>query len=212
MQLPSPRWPAGGCPWGRAVILCLLASPALAQDKRAAGYLERFSVSQEDWQQDKLCGVNCLCVFLRSHGSEVSHRHLLESSRPWLDNNGISMGALRELAREHGVNARVVRAAPEQLQHVPFPAIAHLGEGFNDHYVVIQAASGNKLVLLDGTLGTSEEIDIEVFTASWSGHLLVVEAPSWRRRARVVLYALMGLCGLLVVHSFASRRASQRRG
>ncbi|MBB5855704.1 peptidase domain-containing ABC transporter [Amycolatopsis umgeniensis] len=94
------------------------------------------------------CGPACLVMMLRQHGVDVG----LDSIRARADagRNGASARTLLEIAREHGVNGRGVRADLDALRRLTPGAI--LFWNFN-HFVVLEGATRDHVDVIDPAFG-----------------------------------------------------------
>src|SRR5438445_4843812 len=120
----AARWAAVAC-W-----LCVLwAHPGGASEPAGKGWnlseTRRYLARQGPGSDvDRECGVDCLYLFLRTRGVECSvadvRRELV------IGEYGTSLLNLRQVSESLGVEARIVRAAPENLEDLPLPAVAHL--------------------------------------------------------------------------------------
>lgn len=168
--------------------------------------LARFAVSREPWQEGNACGANCLFVLLRLYGCAVTHEEVV-SGLP-RESRGSHLGALQDYAVSRGVRAEVCRATPAVLDRLPLPAIAHLGEGANDHFVVLCAVTERQVQVLDGTRGQLQWLDKGAFEHQWSGYMLLAQEPPLVELWHLGIWALAGwLLAWLMVNRLG-RRAS----
>jgi len=191
----------------RGVLLVGLAAAALAptpyvpsaraqlpDTAQAADYRpqQTFASHREPWQADSACGPNCLYVFLRAHGRPVEHDQLLSETR--LGKKGLSLQALEEYARGRGLEVEVVKGKPASLDELPLPAVAHMGPGYNDHFVVLCEMRGSQVRIVDGTMGASFTMDRARFEQDWSGYLLAVRQVRFASLADLALYLGPSVC------------------
>jgi HlyB family type I secretion system ABC transporter len=108
------------------------------------------------------CGAACLAMVLSYFGRKTrvdELRTLLEVSR-----DGVTAQAIAREARKLGLQVRAFSIEPEDLPHIPLPAILHWG--FN-HFVVLERWSPQGAEIVDPALGrvrlTAEAFD-EAFT------------------------------------------------
>jgi len=142
-----------------------------AQDVNRRLYLEKLGARPEKWQEFNACGPNCLFVFMRMHGVEVSHSELLSTDGDLTD--GTSLEQLKQMCETRGLQARVVRATLDSLAHVQLPVIAHLDNGAERHFVVLCKIEGDEVVTVDGTHGMINRLSRDDFLAKWSGYALI---------------------------------------
>lgn len=138
--------------------------------------------SSGSWRTPLFCGVNSMYVFLRLQGVQVSHQEM-EADLP-VSARGSTLRDMREVARRHGVAARVVRATPEQLWRCELPAIAHMEKdstaGYDNqsrgHFVVVVGADRRVVRYIDGSSGIIQTKPAAEFLRQWSGLLLIRES------------------------------------
>lgn len=151
--------------------------------------LSKFAVVEQPWQQKGRCGPNSLVLFLQLHGRNVAPIEVLKSVP--LSNRGASLQALKEQSIYFGVSAEVVRATRGALDSIPLPAIAHIGQGFKEHYVLLCEVGKEHVVIVDGTSLSVERQERTVFEKEWSGHLLV--HPDWSATALQAAVLVLGI-------------------
>jgi Peptidase C39 family len=201
--------------WSVAFLLLSGVCPASAQPKvedASQELREKFSLLREPWQGTRACGVNCLFVFLRGHGRLLSHRELLDKIPR--EQRGISLAALKDFSESVGIRAEVVRAKPLALKAIPLPAIALMGEGLDNHFVVLSDARGSRLTLIDGTTGQTFDRDLSRFQSEWSGYLLIASEIGFSETLLRFLFALDAGCALLggcIIAKWSASRLRRRR-
>jgi hypothetical protein len=107
------------------------------------------------------------------------------------------------LTNSLGVQAQVVFAKPAALQQIPLPAIALLGEGLDDHFVLLCKVQNGRASFVDGTTGRSYERDLSEFISQWSGYLLLSAGIDWWPPSLRVLGMLDGVCVLAGCYALA---------
>src|SRR6266851_2680803 len=147
---------------------------------------ERFAVATEPWQDNKACGPNCLFVFLRAFGAEVDHNELVRALPR--SERGVSLATLQEAAARYGVPAQTVCAAPDALTSLPLPAILHLGEGDEDHFVVLCELNEGNAIVVDGGTGRVRKMELAGLVQRWSRYALVHGEPRWVSMSRLGIY------------------------
>ena len=104
------------------------------------------------------CGAAALAMVESYHGRETrvdELRSLLEGGR-----DGVTAQAIARQARDHGLIVRAFSVEPEELRHLPLPAI--LFWEFN-HFVVLERWAPDRVDIVDPALGrrrlSAEELD-----------------------------------------------------
>jgi ABC-type bacteriocin transporter len=119
------------------------------------------------------CGAACLASIAEYYGL----KHNISKLRMFActDKDGTNLLGLLEAANKIGFIAKGVRCPPENLKHIPVPAIAHvkLKNGLL-HFIVIYSTGKKKLLLMDPSDGSIRKIYIKDFVSTWSGILLLL--------------------------------------
>lgn len=158
----------------------------------ATRYLRQLGVQVADWQRPDACGANCLFVFLQLHDVDADHAELLR--RLPMQPGGASLADLCDICDSYKFPTEVVVATPAEIQHLPMPAVAHVGSRRgDDHFVVLISATGDHVRLLDGSSGSIRLIPMQDFETLWSGYLLVPIRSKWAsvQYLRLVIFALV---------------------
>jgi ABC-type bacteriocin transporter len=126
------------------------------------------------------CGAACLASIAEYWGLKynISKLRILAST----DKDGTNLMGLIEAAQKIGLIAKGVRCPPENLRHIPVPAIAHvkLKNGLL-HFLVVYNAGKKKLVIMDPADGTIKRIYEKEFLSTWTGILiLIVPGPDFQ--------------------------------
>ena len=109
------------------------------------------------------CGAAALAMVESYHGRETrvdELRGLLEGGR-----DGVTAQAIARQAREHGLIVRAFSVEPEDLRHLPLPAI--LFWEFN-HFVVLERWSPDRVDIVDPALGR-RRLTAEALDAAFTG-------------------------------------------
>jgi ABC-type bacteriocin transporter len=119
------------------------------------------------------CGAACLASIAEYYGLKYNISKLRMFA--CTDKDGTNLLGLIEAANIIGFIAKGVRCPPENLMHIPVPAIAHvkLKNGFL-HFLVIYSAGNKKLLLMDPSDGSIRKIYIKDFVSTWTGILLLL--------------------------------------
>lgn len=173
---------------------CLLALMQAAERTVPTANFSQFGVEKQAWQFENRCGSNCLYIFLQFHGCPVAHEDLAAYCP--IGAKGISLQALKELTTERGLRAQVVKTTPEGLGVIELPAIALLGEGRENHFILLCEVREETITFVDGSTGVVDEMDRKIFHKNWSGFLLVKGRDPWQR---VLLLSSGGLGAVILV-------------
>lgn len=143
------------------------------------------------------CGAACLAMVLAYHGR---HRRVAEiADVAGVGRDGLTALALVAAAREEGLTARAFSVEPDQLAHVPTPAILHWGFA---HFVVLERWTPGWVEIVDPA-GGRRRLDPAEFGRRFTGIVLTFApgsafqtargpAPGWRRYGRAYLLAHPG--------------------
>ena len=176
------------------------------------------SVARQMWRVPHNCGVNCLYLFARSHGSGISYAELCD--RIDVGAAGTSLQQLADACGDIGIEAAVIRTTPARLATCSLPAIVHTdNERGGGHFELLVGVDGRKLRLIDGTTAVFHIESEDAFRRKWSGYVLIADPRTFRTGTYL---AVLGLSlGLLVMGSAvatklrshrAARRESATRG
>ncbi|MCP9496030.1 MAG: cysteine peptidase family C39 domain-containing protein [Pyrinomonadaceae bacterium MAG19_C2-C3] len=112
------------------------------------------------------CGADALEAALKVRGIRVADK---ERNRLLTMKGGVTLEQLRESAQATGVKAWGVKLEVAQLDSVPKPFIAHVG---NNHYVVVTGIKNGKVMYDDSHRGETYK-SVEIFRRIWRGNALV---------------------------------------
>lgn len=135
-------------------------------------YGQMASVRKKTERQDRDCGAKCLYVLMRQFNcGESEYRELLRRMGAPTD-QGYSMLQLRDAARQSGLSAECIKLEKDQLKSLnkSVGIVLHLQPG---HFVILQAATDEDLVVLDATTGKPRYSPIDGLS-EWSGNALAV--------------------------------------
>ena len=85
-----------------------------------------------------------------------------------------SLSALSDILSEWRVDNLAVKISPQQLKEATFPVIAHIDDGGEGYFVLLQNFENHQVTYWDSDKGTIKE-SIELFTAKWQGITLLLE-------------------------------------
>jgi ABC-type bacteriocin/lantibiotic exporter with double-glycine peptidase domain len=192
------------------VLMCILTRPNSTEDNHP---VDSNPVSDPGnarlWRTPASCGVNSLFVLLRLSDIPVIYENL--SARLPLTEFGSNMLDMKRAAATFGCNARVLRLAPDDLDRLSDPVVAHLelGDGRAGHYVVITRVGQDVIEVIDGTYGTLDFWNRRDFCRYWHGYVLVVQ-PTKAAEFEIAVIGMSGLfAALSVTLLFLSQRGRQ---
>src|SRR5204862_6040898 len=110
------------------------------------------------------CGAACLAMIARHFGRNVPLARIRQLVNTGLD--GTSLRSLCAAAEELGLDARSVRASPQNLDRMPLPAICHCD---GDHWLVLYHVTRRFVRLADPALGFRRLPRAE-FDRRWTGY------------------------------------------
>lgn len=145
---------------------------------------------ERGWQAGPNCGANALFFMLRLNGRPVNRQELIKHLAP--PKQGSSLEELQQAARQWGLETKVLRTAPDGVERLDRPFIAHLSLPPNDagHYLLVLGASGNSFQVIDGTNGSLVELRRGTFYRHWSGYVLVTGTDWVGPLLRLILFVL----------------------
>ncbi len=85
-----------------------------------------------------------------------------------------SLSALSDILSEWQVDNLAVKISPQQIQELTFPAIAHIDDGLEGYFVLLESFENQRVTYWDSEKGTITE-SIELFMAKWQGVTLLLE-------------------------------------
>ena len=119
------------------------------------------------------CGVACLASVAEYWGLKYTISKLRQLAST--DKDGTNLLGLIEAAEKIGFIAKGVRCQPENLKHIPVPAIAHIKmKSGLLHFVVIYRVGKKKLVLMDPADGNLQRLYEKDFRLLWTGILVLL--------------------------------------
>jgi ATP-binding cassette, subfamily C, bacteriocin exporter len=145
------------------------------------------------------CGVACLASIAEYRGLKfnISTLRMLANT----DRDGTNLLGLIEAASKIGFIAKGVRCPPENLRHIPVPAIAHikLKNGFL-HFIVIYRVRNKKLVLMDPADGSIRKIYLKDFISKWTGILVLLVPGTDSKKGNFRVSSLRRIIELIQSH------------
>lgn len=85
-----------------------------------------------------------------------------------------SLSTLSDVLSEWKVENLAVKISPQQLQEITFPAIAHIDDGSEGYFILLQSFKNQQVTYWDSETGIITE-SLELFTAKWQGVTLLLE-------------------------------------
>jgi ABC-type bacteriocin/lantibiotic exporter with double-glycine peptidase domain len=179
----------------RAHLIALLAAMATGAANE----------SQEVWRTANRCGANAVFIALRLNDVDANYERVMQ--RLPINERGTTLREMRDGLASFGLDAQVVRATPDSLQHCPLPVIAHFEEQkeAGGHYRVIIQVRPDGVLAIDGTSANTGWIDIKEFREHWTGYLLIMERRPWWRPL-IPVAVVLGLAPLVLGLCFPRRR------
>jgi hypothetical protein len=172
-----------------------------------------------EWQRNNLCGLNSVYLMLRLLNRRVSYATFLAEVEP-VNEAGLSLAEMRDLAERLGLPCEVVRGSPSALDRISPPAVFHLGEeGPAGHFVVFYAErptrTGPVREFTDGTTGLYWDLtdeNLAWLTRNWSGYVLVPRRQVFPEVIRVLACIAWALTIVLWCELGLKRLSMARRG
>ncbi len=212
---------ARACSVGRSTTLrkctmCAVLSVAVVSAPRLAFSDTARGVQLPEWAQPGRSGTNALYAFLQLLGTPVSYQQLA-SELPCDPKRGSSLADLAEAAERHGVRAKALHVAPQDLTTLETPFILHLDlldYGGSGHFVTVMRIDdpqkdGNLLVrYIDGGGAGNSQMRLRDMLSTVSGFVLSDERSRRDRRSLalfVVVAAVLSLPICVAVFRHASR-------
>ncbi len=159
--------------------LCL----RLAGENSQSGIAEAVGSGKSGvWRSERNCGLNCAFVMLGMSGVGTDYAEL--ESGLELGEDGSSLYDICTVLKRRGLNVEMAQCSPVDIPLINCPFIAHLdlndSAGLNNlaagHYIVVLRFEVNpkKVVYIDGTTGTIEEMETAQFLSRWSGATILL--------------------------------------
>ena len=114
-------------------------------------------------------GLACLALLLKFFKQPVDPQRLLHAHAAGRGELDI-VGLVRAARAEH-LKARQISSSAERLARTPLPAIAELNDG---RFVVLAAASADKVLVQDPAEGRPLELSAQAFAERWTGRLVLL--------------------------------------
>lgn len=119
------------------------------------------------------CGAACLASVAAYYGLRLPVSRIRQFAGT--DKQGTSLYGLLEAARRLNFQAKGVKALPENLREIPFPAIFHLVlESGMQHFVVVYRIRRNRISYMDPAKGKIIRLPASAFQKIWSGVVLLL--------------------------------------
>ena len=161
------------------LIAPLVASLAVSGCAAAPGWIAAEGVEPILQEQELDCGAAALAALLGRWGVPATPAELRERCRSGPE--GIAASALREVARERGLEAYLLRAGREDLEYELSrgrPVLAGVVRSGRAHYVLVTAIRPGGVLLADPAVGWREQ-SWRGFEREWAGaaHLAMAAFP-----------------------------------
>ncbi|MFB3895338.1 MAG: cysteine peptidase family C39 domain-containing protein [bacterium] len=128
----------------------------------------------------KLCGPNALKSICDYYNIPAEVNELAKYAGT--SDQGTDLWGLYSAATIKGFTVKAIRITANQLQQIPFPAIAHI---YNNHYIVLREVNHKYIVYSDSQIGF-QQMPINEFNHVWNGVLLVLLPRSDIKRNTVL--------------------------
>ncbi|HEU4391456.1 MAG TPA: cysteine peptidase family C39 domain-containing protein [Blastocatellia bacterium] len=112
------------------------------------------------------CGAACLATVARTHRMKVELAEIRRYAGSGV--HGTNVLNLIQAAKQIGFDARGIRAAPDQLDCIPVPCVAHVVISNLEHYVVIHRVTSKRVMIADPARGVLR-MPLEQFFRIWTG-------------------------------------------
>jgi ATP-binding cassette, subfamily B, bacterial HlyB/CyaB len=122
-------------------------------------------VSSREVRQSALA---CLALLLKLFKQPVDADRLLHQYAA--GRGEVDILGLVRAARAEGLKTRQITSTPERLARTPLPAIAEMNGG---RFVVLAAATADKVLIQDPEVGRPEELTVPAFAERWTGRLVL---------------------------------------
>jgi hypothetical protein len=149
--------------------------------------------SPRNWQDETVCGANCVYAMLRLLGNNVQHTEVLDQVAR--TEQGSTLADLQRACAHWGVTTEAVSVLPEEMASLPTPCIVHIGHPgrASGHFMVFCGETPQGCAFIDGTTGMYHAIDKGLFLRTFTGNALVP------RRSTFSLLLLATAGGLYVL-------------
>jgi hypothetical protein len=166
-----------------AFTLILSHSRLAAQDTKSS-----LNADSRVWRSPKVCGHNCLYLFLRLRGFDVDYDSLVKELNE-TDGN-VSLATMQTAAAGKGLKLEAYHVNTSTLQTFSMPVILHLDRmsrsgRLDGHYILLLSKSDTATEYVDGTSGILRSVPWRDIEEKWSGYCLAspeLEGLSPRRQ------------------------------
>jgi hypothetical protein len=172
----------------------LIASPvgAVAGEQASKLLQNADTPSPKFWRDARHGGLNALYVLIRLYGYQGRYEHLLAMAPGSEPPN--TLADLLSTAVKSGYALTARRLAPDDLGHVPLPAIVHVDgdDPAAGTFLLLLIVRDKELICFNGASATIVSISRERFLRSWSGICLYPNVRAgWF--TEILLGAVIGL-------------------
>lgn len=200
--------------------LALLAADAPGESAAQSRATARLTIAELMAQLDHLgahmtstdrheCGLRALAVLSQMRGIACGLSDLRRESP--VGRRGSSMLDLEIAATRRGFCAESVHCSPNDLDHLPLPAIAQQEPGGPDriaHFVVVLQVRPRSVMICDPTVGTISELLRDDYCRFATGNYLVV-LPGWMTRSWAVAWYIGGAALFVAAGLLLKRRRAR---
>jgi len=163
---------------------------------------KNFCIKQHDITD---CGAACLASVSASYGLHIPIARIRQYAST--DKRGTNALGMVEAATKLGFSCKAVRGAPESLNKIPLPGIAHVIREQLQHFVVIYKVKQKGITFMDPEDGRFHTMPTEVFIKIWSGVLILLVPDESFRRENLKESSLRQFMQLLKPHRTVMNQA-----
>ena len=117
-------------------------------------------------QNTSSTGVSALLIMLRFHGISADEKQIIHQY-----GDAIGIVEILRCAKELELKAKAIDSNPERLARTALPAIAEQHDG---SFIILSKVSDTQCLILDPLVGKPQAIDLQAFTESWTGKLVLM--------------------------------------
>lgn len=192
----------------RVWVILMMATMALGErypPMTPSELIDRLRLEPEAREEARECGLFCLAFLAQIQGVNGKIEEL-RGIVP-IEEKGTSLTQLATAARKIGLPVEPVRCAPEGLERLPLPAVAHLEPSDLSpaaHWVVVLQIGRESVVLFDWRTRAVQTWPREDFVMAASGYYLA-GPERWNNWPEILMSGLTALAGIAVLFTRAGK-------